>query len=764
MQYTKLYNDASIDKHIDAASRVYDDNNMERMLGIALNMPYEAENSAARKNMYSSQYQQHVCLINPEIPYVSTGYENLFGQQSSSFVKSDRIWHVFAKIEKFSNRPGHHYFLIVMDDYNNMDVIERISYCHDTETYGFLYDNTFLDSLQVGATIPRDTTVQKSISFDEFDNYRSGVNLTGCYIAEPTTTEDAIKVSRTATWKLARTAFKKVTVLINDNEIPLNLNGDDKSYKFIPDIGEEVRNGILCGTRTEKNDEAFFAQSAERLRTPMINDITFKAKGKVVDIDIYCNKDIEQSGNSIYEGQLAFYVNDHKRFCQDVVNVLHNFIDNTDYHKSYRLSEFYTMCEDVVKGKQYIKDNVFSNIVVEVTLYEAAPLQVGDKITSRYGGKGVISEIVEDDEMPRIYGTDTPVDVVWNIATCFNRENIGQLFELSTNFISNNLVNLMRTRCFDVSKCIDMVHNFYQHLSPTFAAEFMKHIEYNPLEGFDICLADEYPIIAVDHMVTENNDGLYVSLKPITEIMTFEQLLKMYTDYSWMKPVFLAIPIKGSRGQVRYVQSQKPCIVAKQYIYRMKQNAEEKHSATAMSATNIKNMNSKSKASKMFMSVHSNTPIRFGEMEGNIFNTMSAEIAVMNMMIYSNSPIGRRDAGQMLTSYTFDVKLSEDAKSRSAEILNSIIKAMGARFEFKKIPIRYATDEVGATFVYQDPTKSKTFVYQDPTKSKTFVYQDPTKSKTFVYQDPTKSRTFVYQDPTKSKTFVYQGNPVERNE
>ena len=107
----------------------------------------------------------------------------------------------------------------------------------------------------------------------------------------------------------------------------------------------------------------------------------------------------------------------------------------------------------------------------------------------------------------------------------------------------------------------------------------------------------------------------------------------------------------------------------------------------------------------------------------------------------------------MLTSYTFDVKLSEDAKSRSAEILNSIIKAMGARFEFKKIPIRYATDEVGATFVYQDPTKSKTFVYQDPTKSKTFVYQDPTKS-----------RTFVYQDPTKSKTFVYQGNPVERNE
>lgn len=745
MQYEKLYNDANIDKHIDAASKKYDNNNMEKMIGVGLNMPFEAENSAARKNMYSSQYQQHVCLVEPEVPYISTAYENKFGQHSSSFITSDRLWHVFAKVEKFSNKPGHHYFLILMDDNNNMDVLERISYCHDTETYGFLYDNTFLDSLQVGSVIQKDDTMKKSISFDEFDNYRAGKNLNAMYVAEPSTTEDAIKVSIGASYKLARTAFKKVTVLINDNDIPLNLNGDCNSYKFIPDIGEEVKNGILCGTRTEKNDESFFAQSAERLRTTMINDITFKASGTVVDIDVYCNKDITSFSNSIYEGQLAFYINDNKRFCQEIVNLLHNFIDNTDYHKSFTLSALYTMCEDVVKGKQYYKDNIFSNIIVEITLYEKAPLQVGDKITSRYGGKGVISEIVPDDEMPKIYGTDTTVDLIWNIATCFNRENIGQLFELSCNFISRNLVQLMLTNCFDVSQCIEIIRNYYEHLSPTFAKAFIDDINSRNLDSYEIAMADEYPLVEVGNMITEDMDGLYVALKPISEILTFEKLLDMYSDYSYMTPVFLSIPIKGSRGQVRYVKSQKPCIVAKQYIYRMKQNAEEKHSATALSATNIRNMNSKSKASKMFMSVHSNTPIRFGEMEGNIFKAMGAEIDVMNMMIYSNSPIGRRDANQMLTSYTFDVKLSEDAKSRSAEILNSIIKAMGARFEFKKVPIKYPDGEIGQLFVYQDPTKNKLFVYQDPTANKLFVYQDPTKNKLFVYQDPTDNKLFVYQ-------------------
>ena len=745
MQYEKLYNDANIDKHIDVASKKYDNNNMEKMIGVGLNMPFEAENSAARKNMYSSQYQQHVCLVEPEVPYISTAYENKFGQHSSAFIKSDRLWHVFAKVEKFSNKPGHHYFLILMDDNNNMDVLERVSYCHDTETYGFLYDNTFLDSLQVGSVIQKDDTMKKSISFDEFDNYRAGKNLNAMYVAEPSTTEDAIKVSIGASYKLARTAFKKVTVLINDNDIPLNLNGDSNSYKFIPDIGEEVKNGILCGTRTEKNDESFFAQSAERLRTTMINDITFKASGTVVDIDVYCNKDITSFSNSIYEGQLAFYINDNKRFCQEIVNLLHNFIDNTDYHKSFTLSALYTMCEDVVKGKQYYKDNIFSNIIVEITLYEKAPLQVGDKITSRYGGKGVISEIVPDDEMPKIYGTDTTVDLIWNIATCFNRENIGQLFELSCNFISRNLVQLMLTNCFDVSQCIEIIRNYYEHLSPVFAKAFIDEIESRNLDSYEIAMADEYPLVEVGNMITEDMDGLYVALKPISEILTFEKLLDMYSDYSYMTPVFLSIPIKGSRGQVRYVKSQKPCIVAKQYIYRMKQNAEEKHSATALSATNIRNMNSKSKASKMFMSVHSNTPIRFGEMEGNIFKAMGAEIDVMNMMIYSNSPIGRRDANQMLTSYTFDVKLSEDAKSRSAEILNSIIKAMGARFEFKKIPIKYPDGEIGQLFVYQDPTKNKLFVYQNPSDNKLFVYQDPSKNKLFVYQDPTDNKLFVYQ-------------------
>jgi hypothetical protein len=749
VEYTKLYSDPAIDKHIIAAGEKYNEH-MEKMIGVGLNMPFECTNSAARKNMFSSQYQQHVCLVEPEIPYISTGYENKFGQHSSSYVTTDRRWHVIARIEKFSRNPGHHYYLIVIDDNNNMDVIERVSYNHNTETYGFLYDNTNIDNhATVGAVIEKNTPIKKSKSFDEYGNFRCGKNLRTMYVADPRTTEDAIEISQSAARALARTEIKLVTILINDNDIPLNLYGDDKVYKFIPDIGEEVRGGILCGSRTERNDESFYTQSVERLRIPMINDTTFKSKGKVVDINVYCNKDIATSNNGIYEGQLAYYANDHKRFCTEFVEAMKSYINNTDYVKSYALSQMYCTCLDVVEGKQYFKDNAFSNIIVEVVLYREAPLEEGDKVTSRHGGKGVISKVIADEMMPLVHGTDKRVDLIWNMATCVNRVNPGQLFETSLNFIAENIVDFIKLNVVPVEECIEMIHTFYNKISPTFAKEFIENIEgswnSNCCCGY---LGEESAVMTtVSSFFTEDDDGLYMVLEPISESITLDKLIELYGEYPWITPVFLDVPIVGSNGRVRYVCSKKPSIVAKQYIYRMKQNAEEKHSATSMSATNVRNMNSKSKASKMFIRIHSNTPIRFGEMEGSIFKLMGAEIDATNMMLYSNSPIGRRDAKQLLTSYRFNVQLSEDAKSRSAEMVNAIIKTMGVRFVFNKIPIKY-----------DDPAKVTTndllFVPADKLEQRLFAPADKLEQKLFVSADKLEQMLFAPADKLEQKLFV----------
>jgi hypothetical protein len=118
----------------------------------------------------------------------------------------------------------------------------------------------------------------------------------------------------------------------------------------------------------------------------------------------------------------------------------------------------------------------------------------------------------------------------------------------------------------------------------------------------------------------------------------------------------------------------------------MKQCAEEKHSANSMSSTNIRNENSKSRASKLCMAVHSSTPIRNGEMESNIFIHLGPEIYIINLMLNSTSPQGRRNAENLLTGdpYSIDITLNEDDKSRSVEKFNATLKTMGLKMNFIK--------------------------------------------------------------------------------
>ena len=118
-----------------------------------------------------SVHRDHVFpLMVGEKAIIETGYEIRFGDYSSSITRADSDYQVIAKISKFSFAPNHHYWLILKDVRSNkLDVVERISYHHITESYGYLYNNEYMDSLNIGNYIPDNTVVQKSLAFDEYN-------------------------------------------------------------------------------------------------------------------------------------------------------------------------------------------------------------------------------------------------------------------------------------------------------------------------------------------------------------------------------------------------------------------------------------------------------------------------------------------------------------------------------------------------------------------------------------------------------------------
>lgn len=653
--------------------------NTNLMLGKGLQMPFAASNSGSRKLMFGTQLEHRLPLLKPEVAYIQTGYEKQFGQYSSSYIQADTQYEVIGSVAKFSWIPKHHYYTFVLSrSTGELKVFERKEYKHITENYGYLFDNTKLDSLVPGEIIQKGTVIQKSMAFDEYDNRMDGCNMLTMYSACEETMEDAIIISESASKRLASPLVKKVNIIINDNDIPLNLYGDGSVYKIFPDIGEESKNSILCGLRREKKEESLFSQSYTRLRELSISDERYTVSGRVVDVDIYCNAP-DNLGDLEHYKQLKLYYDETKRVSQEIVDILQPYIE-TGYKMDYDLQRLYSISNGVLNGKQYFSERAFSNIVLEITLIEEIPVLRGDKLSNRYGGKGITSVVKPDALMPRTQSGEV-VDVILNMCGVYGRENAGQLFEITVSYICIKLLEYIHLNVLDVGQVVSLYLDLLKIVAPSmlgYTEEILSKM------SDDEC---------IDYIagICSSEKSMYLVIEPMTENMTIDKVAQLYETFSWIKPEKMLMPLKDSSGNLRYVPSRRPLVYGYQYIYRLKQYAEEKFSVTSLSATNIRNENSKSKSSNNYKALYSRTPIRFGDMEtGNLIH-LGAELVVQMLMLYSTSPHARRLTEEMLTGdpFNIDVKLDMESKNRNVEILNVYLKTMGLQLTFKKIPKKY---------------------------------------------------------------------------
>ena len=662
----------------------------EHMLGRSLLQPFCNTNSGSRKLMHSTHLEQRLPLLHPEVPIIQTGYENEFGKYASSFYKAEEDYVVLSKIQKFDNIPNQHYFLIVQNiKTGELDIIEKVDYEFITETYGFLYDNSVLDSLEpvdptsmnanANNIINKDEVYKKSLAYDEYNNRRDGVNLLTAYISTTKNTEDSVIISESAAKKLASPLIKPVTVIINENDILLNIYGNEYEYKSFPDIGEEVVDNLLTAVRREKKEESLYTHSYNRLTDFLMSDDKFIVSGKVIDIDIYCNNP-ETIDQSLYNVQIKKYKDNKLRYLNEIVYSVKSIqeANNNELPMTYELQKFLYEANRVLEGVQYINDRPFTGTILKITILEENEIKVGDKVSDRYGGKGVVSFILPDNEMPIIAHNRQPVDILFNSCTCVGRLNPGQMFETSTTFIGKRLIDFILLNVLDVDEALDLVREYMQ-LTGTQMSEFLE----------DLTDPNNSDFVKESYLNSIVNDkGIMLSLEPISNSMTIDQLAKIYDEFPWAKQYEMIMPIKDSNGRIRYTKSRRPMTVGNKYIYRLKQYGEDKFSATSLSATNIRNLNTRSKANKQYKAPYTTTPIRLGDMEFGNLAHMGVEIEAGIMLMYSASPHGRRIVQNLYTGDPFDVniKLDNKAKNRNIEIINARLKTCGYRLEFRKVP------------------------------------------------------------------------------
>jgi DNA-directed RNA polymerase subunit beta len=108
-----------------------------------------------------------------------------------------------------------------------------------------------------------------------------------------------------------------------------------------------------------------------------------------------------------------------------------------------------------------IKGETVKGVLIRFRIEQELKINLGDKLCNRYGNKGIISLIEEEDLMPRLPNGEK-VEVVFNPLGMIGRMNLGQLYELYCGLMAKELGT--RLPSMTKPKAIDLIKQVYQHL------------------------------------------------------------------------------------------------------------------------------------------------------------------------------------------------------------------------------------------------------------------------------------------------------------
>ena len=385
--------DVELMHKLDNMDNEYGGENMYKILG-PTGLSWTSVDSS-RMYMFTSHIKQCLTLLNPQVPRISTGMENAIGKTNLAYCKLEGTWEVMAIIEKFSfpeekkNDPEFRKNQIYMMVFYNKkedkyEMIEKKISENKSERFGFVYDNSFIDSLKVGDKVT-DPILYKSTSYDEHMNYRYGINARVYYATCTDTIEDALVIRKGWADTVKTVEIDKIYIPINDNDVLLNTQGTDDQYKGFPNIGEEVNDSLVCATRRiNKNHLLYDFQKNHTRELLDTDDDYYTSKHAVItDCQVYYNGEDEFPNNLFYH-QMKQYYDDGNRYA-DAVTHWCNKIKKSGSKYSKKVTYYKSKYERWTdpEYKWVHKEKPFSHILLEFSTCAENGLDFGGKLSGR---------------------------------------------------------------------------------------------------------------------------------------------------------------------------------------------------------------------------------------------------------------------------------------------------------------------------------------------------------------------------------------------
>lgn len=621
--------------------------------------------SSARSSMLTQHLVQALVPNNPEVPAVSTSYEHMFGKFSTSYKTTDSKLKVIKKIKKHDDYV---YTLLVYDPKHDMyDIIERHEVKNMAENYGYRYNNEVIDSYDEGDTIPKNTTLYKSPCIDENENFMYGVNAKVVYVVSQETIEDAVVISESFANKLSTTKVDTCEIPFNDNDIFLNLYGDNDNYKCFPDVGEKTKKSIICATRRKNKIMDQLNLKNSNLKKIFPNDDVFQVLDnyRIVDIDIWSNKSYDEIPDIPAYEQVKKYYKRMIDYYTEIYDAFGKLIDGKcKYTKE--LSRLYAKARDFLDPscKYADEDKMFSNMVIEFTMMKSEKLRRGCKLCGRFGNKSVISKVIPDEEMGISEDGIVP-DIRMDALGVVGRLNSGQCIEQELNWIADKVKNEMKKHN-NTKKQLSILMKFIKMINKEEYEKLKEYIENKS--------SDELKEF-INSILT---DRIYMIQSPIN-CVSGDDLFELYKEF---EPEKTTITYKDENG-MEY-KTIRPLIIADEYILRLKQDPITKFSVRSKSMINPRTfLPIKSTKASKHKIIYSDQSNKIGEQELNILMLGNQPEAIdFFYRSHSSSVIGRRSEALFKEDPDegFIIDMESD-NSRVVDMLNAYFKTMGIRLD-----------------------------------------------------------------------------------
>lgn len=382
---------------VDNHEVTYMDASSMQVIGTTASLiPFVERNRMDRNLMGSNMQRQAVPLINPESPTVGTGVEHELAMNTSSLIVAEAAGEVLKAdadeiLVKYSDKliktyhPTHFVKTNANRSFNQRVVVTRGQKVKQGQP------------LIEGASI---ADGEVALGRDVIVAYMpwKGYNMEDAIIVSRRLVEDDALTSIDIASSMVEVRDTKLGPEIVTRDIP---NASEEALRNLDEngivaVGSEVKPGdVLVGKITPKGEQEL--SSEERLLRAIFGE---KAR------------DVRDTSHRVGRSEGGKVV---------AVRIF-------DRDSGYEL-----------------KAGVLKQI--EIFIAQTRKIQVGDKLAGRYGNKGVVARVLNEEDMP-FMADGTPVDMILNPMGVASRMNLAQLFEVHIGMAARKLGYKVATQVF----------------------------------------------------------------------------------------------------------------------------------------------------------------------------------------------------------------------------------------------------------------------------------------------------------------------------